>query len=384
MIKLSPFGWSSFNFFGFFCAYGVLLPFLPMWLKHHGYHTELIGTLIALGYLFRFTGAMFFSQQIHQPSQLLIFNRLLTWATVATLIGMIFWVEQIWLFLPLLALFHLFNGGAMPLIDTTASTWQQQIGLDYGKTRLFGSIAFVVGSVSTGYLIGWLGDEAIATIMMGWLILLGLGQLSQPTQGFIDHTQQIQSNKVSYWTLFKQPITFKMIIAVALIQASHAAYYSYSTIYWAEQGISTQSASLLWGLSVIAEIAFFFFSHRLFKAWKISHLVLTSACFTISRWILLATTTHWSGLISMQIMHALTYGMAHYAMIRYISSQPPEHIAKLQALYFGMASCMLMALFTFIAGVIYPISAQSSFYLMALLALPAIFIVPKRFEVRLN
>lgn len=384
MIKVSPFGWSSFNFFGFYCAYGVLLPFLPMWLKHHGYDAELIGTLIALGYLFRFSGAIWFSQRVKQPSQLLGFNRVLTWLTLATLVGMMFWVEQVWLFLPLLALFHLFNGGAMPLIDTTASTWQQQIGLDYGKTRLFGSIAFVVGSISAGYLVGWLGESAIIGIMTAWLVMLGLGQLTRPTQGFTDQVQPEQSSQIGYLELLKQPTTLKMMLAVALIQASHAAYYSYSTIYWAENGISTQSASLLWGLSVAAEILFFFFSHRLFKAWKLNRLVIISASFAIIRWGLLASTTQIIGLAVMQLMHAITYGMGHYAMIRYISAQPAEQIAKLQGLYFGLASCMLMALFTFIAGAIYPMSAEGSFWLMALFVLPAIWIVPRRFPVKIG
>lgn len=384
MIKLTPFQWSSFNFFGFYCAYGVLLPFLPMWLKHHGYDADLIGTLIALGYLFRFSGAMFFSQRIRRPSQLIGVNRALTWLTIISLLAMNYWVENIWLFLPLLALFHLLNGGAQPLPDTIASSWQQQIGLDYGKTRLFGSMAFVVGSVSTGYLIGWLGESAIIGIMLAWLIFLGLGQLSTPTVGFIDQTETQSSTNVSYWALFKQKTTLKMMLAVALIQSSHAAYYSYSTIYWADNGISTQTASLLWGLSVVAEILFFFFSHRLFKAWRISHLVMISAIISIVRWSLLAETVNLFGLVTAQLMHAFTYAMGHYAMIRYISTQPAEHIAKLQALYFGLASCMLMALFTFIAGQVYRVSAEGSFWLMALFALPALFIVPKRFDVKLQ
>ena len=47
MITLSPFKWASFNFFGFFCAYGVMLPFLPVWLKHYGYSAEMIGLFSA-------------------------------------------------------------------------------------------------------------------------------------------------------------------------------------------------------------------------------------------------------------------------------------------------------------------------------------------------
>ena len=36
------------------------------------------------------------------------------------------------------------NAAGMPIGDSLASTWQQQIHLDYGKARLIGSFAFVV------------------------------------------------------------------------------------------------------------------------------------------------------------------------------------------------------------------------------------------------
>lgn len=384
MIKPSPFQWSSFNFFGFYCAYGVLLPFLPVWLNYHGYDTELIGLIIALGYLFRFAGGMIFSKWVRQPRQLIPLNRFLTWASIAVLFAVIGSAGSIWLLLPAIALFHIFNGGAMPIGDTIASTWQQQIGLDYGKSRLFGSIAFVVGSVSTGYFIGWLGESAIIGIIIGWLVMLGLGISVNPRQSFADKpTTEAARDTSSYWQLLKQPTTFKMLAAMSLIQASHAAYYAYSTIYWQSAGITTQQASLLWGLAVSAEIVFFFFSKKAFKAWKIQHLIVISALASMLRWTLLASTTDFAILAGMQLLHALTYGMGHYAMIRYISAQPVEQIAKLQALYFGLASCVVMALFTFIAGIVYQSSPTMSFWLMVVFALPAIFIVPKRFEVRL-
>ncbi|EJS91882.1 putative 3-phenylpropionic acid transporter, partial [Pasteurella multocida subsp. multocida str. Anand1_cattle] len=61
-----------------------------------------------------------------------------------------------------------------------------------------------------------------------------------------------------------------MIIAISLIQGSHATYYAYSVLYWTSLGISVQTTSLLWGLSVIAEMLLFFFSTKLFRTWKVS------------------------------------------------------------------------------------------------------------------
>ncbi|QLB20178.1 3-phenylpropionic acid transporter [Vespertiliibacter pulmonis] len=386
MMKLTPFQWSSFNFFGFYCAFGVLLPFLPVWLKYHGYDTEQIGLLIALGYLFRFVGAMFFSRRVNNPNQLIPLNRFLTWATVGAVLLMMWAVPSIWLFLPVIALFHIFNGGSMPIADTIAATWHQQIGLDYGRTRLFGSIAFVVGSISTGYLVGWLGQNAIIGILMGWLVFLGTGILFSPTQKFKYVEKPLNNNRdeMGYWQLLRVLTTLRMLVAISLIQASHAVYYAYSTLYWTSNGISTENTSLLWAVAVAGEITFFFFANKLCKAWRTHYLIMLSALGAVIRWSLLASTNSFIILVLAQLLHAISYGMGHYAMIRYIATQPVAYTAKLQALYFSIASCVVMALFTFMAGQLYQFSPVWSFGLMAILAFPALFIVPKRFESRIE
>lgn len=380
--QLSPFQWSAFNFFGFYAAFGVLLPFLPVWLKYHGYDTDIIGLLIALGYLFRFVGAMFFSRSVKNPNQLIPLNRFLTWATVAVLFVVAWAVGSIWLLLPAIAVFHIFNGGSMPIADTISSTYQQQIGMDYGRSRLFGSVAFVVGSISTGYLVGWLGESAIIGILIGWLVFLGVGISFNPSQKFVENSRNDNqsASDVGYLTLMKVPTTLKMLIAISLIQSSHAAYYAYSTLYWTSSGISTTHTSFLWGAAVVAEITFFFFANKLFKAWKTQHLIILAALGAMVRWAILASTNQFAILFAAQLLHAISYAMGHYAMIRYISTQPVEHNAKLQALYFSWASCGVMALFTFIAGLVYQISPAFSFWLMLIFALPVIFIVPKKFE----
>lgn len=384
MMKLTPFQWSSFNFFGFYAAFGVLVPFLPMWLSHHQYSADTIGTLIALGYLFRLVGAMFFSKKVSHSNQLLPLSRFLTWAAVGLVVAMIWGVSSVWIFVVLFALFHIFNGGAMPIADTVAANWQQQNVLDYGKSRLFGSLAFVVSSVSTGFLLQWTGQNSIIMILLAWLVILGIGISFQPTQGFSDNNERQQGAEITYRQLLENSTTKRMIIAVSLVQASHAAYYAYSTMYWTANGISTQQASLLWGLSVLVEVLFFYFSKRFFGNVAIRTLVLIAIIGALVRWTIFASTTAFPMLIAMQILHTATFGISHYAMIRYIGTQPVEHSAKLQALYFSLANCGVMALFTFIVGKVYLVSPEMSFGLMAAVVVPALVILPKRFSVKMS
>ncbi|MFA9487407.1 MULTISPECIES: 3-phenylpropionate MFS transporter [unclassified Mannheimia] len=383
MIAVSPFKWTAFNYFGFFCAYGVILPFLPVWLKHHGYSTEIIGLLAAVGYLFRFGGSMLASQWVNAVNQLIPTARALTWLNIAVAIVLAFSGNSIWLIFPVLMLFQMFNSGAMPIADSIASIWQRQIGLDYGKARLFGSIAFVVGSLCGGYFIGQLGEDVVVWVIIGFLVLFGIGQFATPTVGFEDKNVVTNSSTVTYLALLKEPSTLRMLVAVSLISASHATYYTYSTIHWSNAGISTEMASLFWGLAVVSEILFFLVSKQLFKSWKISHLMILSAVFAVIRWGIMGSSTEITLMIFAQLLHSVTFGASHIAMIRYISMQSAEHITKLQGLYFGLASCAFMAIFTFVAGMIYQNSPSLTFWLMAAFVVPAMFIVPKKFDVQI-
>ncbi|MDP8162533.1 3-phenylpropionate MFS transporter [Pasteurella skyensis] len=379
MIKLSPFQWTSFNFFGYFCAYGVLMPFFPIWLETNGYSSEVIGFLLASGYLFRFLGSLLTPQIVTQPTQLLNVARLLSVITLIVSVMMAYLVNSIWTLVPIFALFHIVNGGSMTIGDAIASTWQKQVGIDYGKTRLFGSIAFVVGSLVAGYVVGLFGEQTIIWLIIGFLFFLTSGQMLGTNCNFVNSEQKHTTSKVTYLALLKNNTVLRMLIAASLIQAAHATYYTYSTLYWKSQGISPQTSSLLWGLSVAAEVGVFFISGKVFSGKKIHHLIIIATLCAITRWVLYAFTTDVILLACGQILHAFTFGLTHFAMIRYISNQPSETIPKLQGLYFGLGFSGITALFTFFSSTVYGYSPSGSFILMAILVAPAILIVPKKY-----
>lgn len=381
MIKISPFQWSSLNFFGFFCGYGVVMPFFPIWFEKYHYSAETIGLLFASGYIFRFVGNILIPQWISSPSQSLNALRLLTLSTLIVSVLMAFFVDSIWTLFPLFALFNIISGGSMTMGEATASTWQKQAGIDYGKSRLFGSMGFVVASIFTGYYVGWFGESTIIGLFIGFSIFLMLGQMFNSHTPLRDNNEESNEDKnhtqVSYLALLKDPIILRMLITTSLIQASHVTYYTFSTLYWKSQGIEPQISSLLWSLSVGAEMLFFFVSSRFFAKRSIHHLIIISAIFCMLRWGIFASTVSIPFLMLAQTFHAFTFGLAHFAMIRYISTQPANMINKLQGLYLGLSTSGFMAIFAIFSSITYDYLPTASFGLMILFVIPAIFMVPK-------
>lgn len=382
---IRPFTWLALSFFGYFIAYGVAVPFLPVWLKHQSYDPSLIGLVLACAYFFRFMGGILIANQIQHARQLIPILRLLAWLSTGLCLAMLLSAHYFWLLFILLALYSMVNSAGIPLTDTLANTWQKQIALDYGKARLIGSVAFTLGVVIFGNVIGWLGNQYIIVILTALLLLYSLLQLAQPSlqpaQG--DSTHATEPSR--YLTLLQNPTTLRLLLAACLIQGSHAGYYAYSVLYWTENGISVGQTSLLWGLAVLAEILIFFFSARLFKHWNIAHLFLLSALACVIRWLVYAHVTNLWVIALLQTFHSLTFALMHYAMINYIASQPQPHIAKLQSLYNVLSNCVGIGVMTAVAGVIYQhYSATTVFSAMALCALLAIFIIPRRIKSKLS
>ena len=67
----------------------------------------------------------------------------------------------------------------------------------------------------------------------------------------------------------------------------------------------------------------------------------------------------------------------HYAVMRYIGTQPQSSMAKLQSLYNGLANCAGVGVMAVIAGQLYPISGQLMFIVMTGVAITALAVVPR-------
>ncbi|SSZ29934.1 Probable 3-phenylpropionic acid transporter [Aggregatibacter aphrophilus] len=195
-----------------------------------------------------------------------------------------------------------------------------------------------------------------------------------------DERSEQATAEVRYWDLLKNNTTLRVLIASSLIQGSHAAYYVYSVLYWTSLGIPVSQTSLLWGVAVVAEILLFFFSRRLLQNWKVTTIFYLATFACIVRWLGLATANTIWLIAILQFLHSLTYAVAHYGMVRYITTQPQAHISKLQALYNGFSNSAMVAILTALSGVIYPYSPAFTFILMAMVVAPAFVVTPRKVD----
>ncbi|BEO05363.1 3-phenylpropionate MFS transporter [Serratia marcescens] len=367
--------WLALSYFTYFFSYGIFLPFWGVWLKGEGIAPETIGMLLGAGLVARFLGSLLIAPRVKDPSHLVSALRLLALLTLAFAVGFCFGNGWGWLML-VIAGFNLFFSPLVPLTDALAATWQKQIRMDYGRVRLWGSLAFVIGSALTGQLVAVWGHNAILYSLIFSVLAMLLGMLLKPSVMPQGEARTHSGAERSLWALLKEGPVWRFLLCVTLLQGAHAGYYSFGSIYWQEAGYSASTIGYLWSLGVVAEVIIFASSNVLFRRWNARNLLLLSACCGVLRWSLMAYSTELGWLLLIQILHCGTFTVCHLAAMRFIAARQGQEVIRLQAVYSALAMGGGIAVMTVIAGFLFEHWQGGVFWVMAAVAVPALFIRP--------
>ncbi|HGM5803925.1 TPA: 3-phenylpropionate MFS transporter [Serratia marcescens] len=367
--------WLALSYFTYFFSYGIFLPFWGVWLKGEGIAPETIGMLLGAGLVARFLGSLLIAPRVKDPSHLVSALRLLALLTLAFAVGFCFGNGWGWLML-VIAGFNLFFSPLVPLTDALAGTWQKQIRMDYGRVRLWGSLAFVIGSALTGQLVAVWGHNAILYSLIFSVLAMLLGMLLKPSVMPQGEARTHSGAERSLWALLKEGPVWRFLLCVTLLQGAHAGYYSFGSIYWQEAGYSASTIGYLWSLGVVAEVIIFASSNVLFRRWNARNLLLLSACCGVLRWSLMAYSTELGWLLLIQILHCGTFTVCHLAAMRFIAARQGQEVIRLQAVYSALAMGGGIAVMTVIAGFLFEHWQDGVFWVMAAVAVPALFIRP--------
>lgn len=367
--------WLALSYFTYFFSYGIFLPFWGVWLKGEGIAPETIGILLGAGLVARFLGSLLIAPRVKDPSHLVTALRLLALLTLAFAVGFCFGNGWGWLML-VIAGFNLFFSPLVPLTDALAATWQKQITMDYGRVRLWGSLAFVIGSALTGQMVSVWGHNAILYSLILSVLAMLLGMMLKPSVMPQGETRTQNGPDRSLREMLKEGPVWRFLLCVTLLQGAHAGYYSFGSIYWQEAGYSASTIGYLWSLGVVAEVIIFASSNFLFRRWNARNLLLLSACCGVLRWSLMAYSTELGWLLVIQILHCGTFTVCHLAAMRFIAARKGPEVIRLQAIYSALAMGGGIAIMTVIAGFLFEHLQGGVFWVMAAVALPALFIRP--------
>ncbi|HDS1237362.1 3-phenylpropionate MFS transporter [Pluralibacter gergoviae] len=366
--------WLALSYFTYFFSYGIFLPFWSVWLAGVGLTPESIGILLGVGLVARFLGSLLIAPRVTDPSRLISVLRVL--ALLSLLFVLAFWLDTRFASLMIVMIgFNLFFSPLVPLTDALANTWQKQITMDYGRVRLWGSVAFVIGSALVGKLVSLYDYQAILALLSLSIASMLLGMLITPSVMPQGEARQQASAGWRAWRALAQE-NWRFLACVCLLQGAHAAYYGFSAIYWQEAGYSASAVGYLWSLGVVAEVIIFAVSKKVFSRFSARDLLLLSCLCGVVRWGIMGWTTALPWLLVAQVLHCGTFTVCHLAAMRYIAARRGSEVIRLQAVYSAVAMGGSIAIMTVFAGFLYQHLHHGVFWVMALVALPAMFVRP--------
>ncbi len=369
--------WFSQNFFLFFMTWGIFLPYWTGYLvQGKGLTVSEASLIMGFGLVVRGISALFAYPlaskywSAHKVAFLLI---------ICSLVATILYIPStsfISLFVVTL-IFSAFYPTLLPAVESTASILMRQGEGAYGKARSYGSLGFIVSVLVISMVTGYFGDSGILWAMMFMLaIMLIMYILPGPDELTEKPIRKESKNTMKMSSLWKIRSFPLVLLIVFLLQGAHASYYNYGYIYLQDLGVNTYYIGMIINIAVIFEIICFAKADHLFRKWQPSSLLLVAAAGSTLRWLLVAVFPNvWVFMLS-QSLHALSFALAHYAFILYITnSLPKEQNSNAQGIYSAFAMSFSTAILTLAGGFLYDISPGLSFAGMAIFTLPAILII---------
>jgi PPP family 3-phenylpropionic acid transporter len=363
---------------GLFAAFGVASPFLPGLLKQDGLSADLLGVVLAAGTAIRLiTGPLggSLADRTGRPAAVLA-----SFAAAAAVIAMGYAPARSWLPLLLVSTAHASVLAPLtPISDALALGSAQgrdgQRGFQYGWVRGAGSAAFIVGTLLSGQLVGRAGLGVIVFLNAGLLAVAAGAALFVPNQvAGTEPSRQGIPGSSSIKALLQIPVFRRLMLVAALVGGSQALHDSFEVIRWRAAGMSAAQASVLWALSVAAEVAvFLYLGQRLLRWLGPGRALCLSAVAGVVRWGTAAQTALFPVMAMVEPLQGLTFALLHLSCMDIIERAVPADLAATaQAFYATVAFGATSALITLLSGPLYGHFGAKAWWAMAAMCAAAL------------
>jgi len=241
-----------------------------------------------------------------------------------------------------------------PFIEAIAI---EKLGVKYGKSRVMGSIGFMLYGIIFSYI--------QINHLISFIVLMFLSMLS----AFYFKENKTIKKSFAKIDFLKE---WKFWLALILMQISFGGFYNFFTIYLLNHGIKKEYIGWLWGIGVGAEIIIFLIGHKFLSFLKPVKWIKISIFLTSIRWLMLYLFANSIVLISLsQTIHAFSFAIFHTSALLYINKRY-ENKTLAQQFYAGIGYGLAAFLGSIISGWLY---GDKLFLYESLIALSAFLVM---------
>ena len=311
--------------------FGVFSVFMPVWLlKHAGLPASQIGLLMSLPLLLRIlfvAPVSALADHLRQIREVLFVCLVL----MAALVGSLSLVRG---FVPIAIFFVVLSMVWDPipiLTDSYAVAAVRVRGLNFGRMRLWGSLAHISANFIGGAIIDYAGIRTVPWMTAALLLVpLAIIPFLPADRHFGD---PVPAAKGEWTRLVKDRPLMIVLFATCLILGSQGLFGGFAAIQWTAKGFSSRFIAELNGVGIAAEIVILWACQRMLGRRSPLVLILVMAGMTVVRWLLMTLDPGPALLVAIQLLQGAGMGVVAGLML-FIAERAPAHLmATAQGLY---------------------------------------------------
>lgn len=352
-------------YFALYVHYGFFA-FLPLWLKSTGASAEEIGVLLAIPLILRLLTVAPFSAFVGRRGWVrnaIGWTALASAAIVLLLLGEPDHAGRI-----VIVIFFSIVWDQIPVLtDAYAVMAVRSRSLDFGRLRVWGSIAVVVSNAAAGWAIGVAGIKMLPLMVATLLLAPAIMVLVLPADRKLAAAGDAEGGR--WRDLFGDRGLILAMMAASLVMGSHGVLTSFGAIQWEAQGISTTVIGLLQALAVAAEIGAFWFGAKLLGARDPRLLILAGAVAAALRWTIMATSPGLAVLVVGQLLNGITATGTILGIMLVIAQRVPTHLSATAQGMNAVLLGLILAIATAGSGQLWSHGLATAYLAMAALAL---------------
>jgi PPP family 3-phenylpropionic acid transporter len=334
-------------YFLFFGAIGCLVPFFNVYLKQVGLTGAQIGWLGSIAPLIAlaanpFWGAVADRWQFHRQVLALC-------AFVAGGVTIFFLsVNDFWLLLVLVTILSFFRTPIGSIVDSAVMDMVKQAGSNYGRQRMWGTVAFVLANLGLGQLLTFQDLSLIFWLHAG---LLGVGCAALGFLLPIESAKERVGLNEGLRLLLGQRNYLSFLVAVIFLGMGVSSFVSFLALQILALGGSEQQIGLGWAATTVLEVPVMYFAARWAERYGYRRLILTAFLGFTATWSLVALSPTATWLILFAPGMGTCFGFFWVAAVGYASeAAPPGLSATAQALMGAAMSGLGWSLGSVVAG----------------------------------
>ncbi len=334
--QLLPFAALSASYFAHI---GFFNPYLPLWLHDQGLSLltiSLLSSLQSATRLFAPYGWGWLSDHTGERVRLLRFG-----ASAALVISCGLWVDWGvgWL-ATVLALMFMHTSAMMPMSEAAMAHLVSRAGSfdagRYGRVRLWGSLGFLVTVFAAGAWFERFGMHDFPS----WTVITLLAVVAS-AWALPDLREQVAAHekRQPVWPVLRRPVVRWFFTSLFFHVLAHMMIYIFFSLYLNSLGYSKTMIGVLWAVSVLVEVAFFFTQSRWLPLLSPPAWLVLCAGVMVLRMGMTAMGAQLLWLLMLaQMLHALTFAAHHSMCIASLSEYFPGNLrGRGQALYTVLA-----------------------------------------------